>query len=133
MAGKGRKRPKLAAELAASHIQQPHGGALLSGGVPGHDGQNAGRPTSELRARLRGSFSDRLPVLEEIADDPNAVPRDRIRAVDILGKYSMGQSSAVDTELVREKLSATIDVVRNTLPEDEAVALITRLKGIWTR
>lgn len=48
-------------------VPQPHGGALLSGGVPGHAG-GAGRPPSLVRARLSGSFAERIEVLEEIAD-----------------------------------------------------------------
>lgn len=85
--GKGR-----AAELPA-HLPalrpQPHGGALFHGGVPGHRG-GTGRPPSAIRERCRGGFDRRIKVLEEIADDPSLPTRDRIRAIDVLGKYGLG-------------------------------------------
>jgi len=49
-------------------VPQPHGGAIYGGGVPGHRG-GPGRPPSALRERLRGSFEQRIAVLENIADD----------------------------------------------------------------
>src|SRR5438309_3227482 len=77
--------PEIAAELPAL-VPQAHGGAVYSGGVPGHRG-GPGRPPSALRERLRGSFEDRVSVLEAIADDEEGDPQDRIRAVDVLAKY----------------------------------------------
>ncbi len=68
---------------------QPHGGALFHGGVPGHRG-GTGRPPSAIRERCRGGFDRRIRVLEEIADDPLMPTRDRIRAIDLLGKYGLG-------------------------------------------
>src|SRR5438445_158952 len=72
---------ELAGELPAL-IPQAHGGALYAGGVAGHVG-GSGRPSSALRERLRGSFQERVKVLEEIADDAQADPQDRIRALDV--------------------------------------------------
>ncbi len=43
-------------------------GALRGGGKPGNRG-GTGRPPSVIRERCRGSFEDRIAVLEEIADD----------------------------------------------------------------
>ncbi len=68
---------------------QAHGGALYRGGVPGHRG-GSGRPPSAIRERCRGGFDRRIKVLEEIADDPTIPTRDRIRAIDLLGKYGLG-------------------------------------------
>jgi hypothetical protein len=48
---------------------------------------------SVLRDRLRGSLRNRIRVLEEIADDPKALPGDRIRAVKVLCRYGLGQMS----------------------------------------
>ena len=76
--------------------------ALTRGGpfIPGPDPRrgrgpkpgapNAGRPPSVIRERCRGSFEDRIVVLEEIADNPKASASDRIRALDLLGKYGLG-------------------------------------------
>jgi hypothetical protein len=81
-----REKPKLAGELPKL-IEQPHGGALLSGGVPGHKG-GGGRPPSLVRALCLGSFAERIKVLEQIADDPASSPSDKRAAVDTLGKYA---------------------------------------------
>jgi len=48
-------------------IPQPHGGALLSGGVPGHDGSNAGRRPSEVKKALRNIAAESLPKIREFA------------------------------------------------------------------
>ena len=56
---------------------------------------NAGRPPSVIRERCRGSFEDRIVVLEEIADDPKANAGDRIRALDLLGKYGLGTQQQI--------------------------------------
>ena len=81
--------------------------ALTRGGpfVPGPDPRrgrgpkpgapNAGRPPSVIRERCRGSFEDRIAVLEEIADDPKANAGDRIRALDLLGKYGLGTQQQI--------------------------------------
>ena len=56
---------------------------------------NAGRPPAVIRERCRGSFEDRIVVLEEIADDPKANAGDRIRALDLLGKYGLGTQQQI--------------------------------------
>jgi len=65
---------------------------------PGHDprrgrgprpgAQNAGRPPSAVRAACRDAFARRIPVLEAIADDSGSAPGDRLRALDLLGRYA---------------------------------------------
>ena len=67
-------------------VEQEHGGALKTGGTPGHKG-GTGRPPSAIRELCRGSFAERLEVLTDIADDTEAKTIDRIRAIDLLGKY----------------------------------------------
>src|SRR5712691_8321660 len=94
---------KLAAKLPAL-VPQPHGGALLDSGLPGHAG-GGGRPSSALRERLRGSFQERVRVLEDIADDPKADPQDRIRAIDVLAKYGLGVTRELSVDEVRDRRS----------------------------
>jgi hypothetical protein len=43
-----------------------------------------------IRERCRGSFEERIKILEEIADDPDVSPSDRLKAMDLLGKYGLG-------------------------------------------
>ncbi len=48
---------------------------------------NAGRPPSAVRAACRDAFARRIPILEAIADDATSAPGDRLRALDLLGRY----------------------------------------------
>src|SRR2546427_8351809 len=121
---------EIPAELPAL-VPQAHGGAVYSGGVPGHRG-GSGRPPSALRERLRGSFEDRITVLEEIADDDEADPQDRIRAIDTLAKYGIGTLREVSVEHVRDRLRETLQVLSEELPSKQAAHLINRLRGIWS-
>jgi hypothetical protein len=124
---------ELPAKLAAPRlIPQSHGGALWSGGVPGHDGRG-GRPPSLLRARLRGSLDERVAVVEEIADDPEASAADRIRAVDLLARYGLGADATVSTEDVRERLKASVELITAMLPAGLSRDVVLRLREVWTR
>ena len=48
--------------------------------------------------RCRGSFAKRVTVLEEIADDKKSSAADRIRAIDLLGRYGLGAHQKVDVD-----------------------------------
>jgi len=113
-------------------VPQPHGGALLGGGLPGHAG-GGGRPPSVLRERLRGSFQERVKVLEEIADDPKANAQDRIRAIDVLAKYGLGVSRELSVDEVRDRLRETVALIRRALPSEQATEILTPLREVWTQ
>lgn len=92
--------PKTAAK-STEMVPQPHGGALLPGGVPGNAG-GTGAPPSALRLTLRKSFSDRVKILEQIADGTlgeKVRPSDRAKAIDILAKYGLGPAKGHDEAL----------------------------------
>lgn len=74
-------------------IPQPHGGAILSGGWPGNAG--GGRPPSVVRAAMREALAERVRLLAEIADDHDVRPSDRIKAIEALARYGLGQSHEV--------------------------------------
>ena len=82
-------------------IPQKHGGALLSGDSPTNHVSGPGRPPSAIRRALRESFDKRLPVLEKIADSttPETKDSDRIRAVEVLGKYGLGETAAEHSDI----------------------------------
>lgn len=62
------KRPNTTAKsTAVAKVPQAHGGALNAGGTPGNKG-GPGRPPDAIRERLRGSFDERVGVIEDIAD-----------------------------------------------------------------
>jgi hypothetical protein len=134
-----------------------HGGGLLRVGNPGNKG-GTGRPPSEIRQRCRGSFYDRIRILEEIADGvvtitirekcpncghrakkadlkgtlPDAPPTaDRIRAVDRLGHYGLENDKGVSAAEVGRRLGRTIDIIRETLEPEQAEALLGALRPVW--
>ena len=85
-----------------------------------------------MRERLRGSFEDRVTVLEEIADDEAADPQDRIRAVDTLAKYGIGTLREISVERVRDRLRDMLQVLREELPSEQAAHIINRLRAVWS-
>ncbi len=108
---------------------QPHGGMLRTGGT---NRGGPGRPPSLISQRCRGSFEECITVLEQIADgELGARTRDRIRAVELLGKYGM-TSTPVDLQEVRHRLRATIAAISELPDEDAAAALLTTLEAIWS-
>ncbi len=100
----GSKTPAPTPEL----VEQPHGGALLAGGIPGHPGAG-GRPRNEWRGLVRQAVKDAkaLEVLkaiisgdihELVGHDREGAPiyagtknRDRIAAAELLIAYAEGR------------------------------------------
>jgi hypothetical protein len=70
-------------------------GYLRSGGKPGNKG-GTGRPKSEVREACLRSFEERIPLLGAIADDPNAHPIARIKALEALAKYGLGTKDELE-------------------------------------
>ena len=104
---------------------------LRYGSQPGQNLGGAGQPPSEVRARLRGSAAERIATLEEIADSPASSNADRVRAIDLLLRYGLGQLREISTEDVRDKLAQTVALVRAELPRDQAEPLLERMREIW--
>ena len=73
----------------------------------------------------------RLAILEEIADDADTSPSDRIRAIDLLAKYGLGALQAVSDEVVHAKLAASINIIEALVPADIQPNLLARLQGVW--
>lgn len=137
---------------APSKRPQPHGGALLTGGVPGNKG-GTGRPPSELRAQLRGSFAERVKVLEQFADgsmplrercpkcgheEPASLatalpvePSDRLRALDMLAKYGLGTLKEISVENVRERVRSTLSVIQTHVSPEQYQTIVQALKPVW--
>lgn len=84
---------------AAKSPRKLGGRPFAKGGDPrqgrGPKKGEGGAPPSELRKRLRGSFSERVKILEAIADDTTSSAMDRMRAVDLLAKYGLGTTQEV--------------------------------------
>ena len=128
-------------------VPQPHGGALLAGGKPGNKG---GRPRSIIREKLSGVMTEHgIGVLEEIITAPRETTvtcdecghkqevkppssdADRLRGVDIAGKYSIGTIQQIDTEQVRARLEQTLDLINELLNPEDAQRLNAALRGVW--
>lgn len=108
----------------------PNGGMLQIGGSPGNPG--GGRPPSAIRGVCRQSFAARIPIMEQIADSDSHDAADRLKAIDILGKYGLDARTQMGTDEVREKLRATVQIIRSELGTDLAEMLVSRIRPVWT-
>lgn len=109
-------------------VPQPHGGAIRRGGTPGNRG---GGVPSVLRARLRGSLKKRVRIAEQIADDPESLPVDRLRALDFLARYGLGLLQELSVEQVRERVRRTLEAIWDALPAEQAAPIIDTLRRVW--
>lgn len=72
-----------------------------------------GRPPSEIRAAMREALGRRLHILGEIADDPKVTPTERMKALDLLGKYGMG-TTITETDANGQDVPRSVLVVPMT-------------------
>lgn len=115
-------------------IPQPHGGVLVPGAGrgPAKGAPNAGRPPSAVRALMREALAARVSLAEAIADDPANAPAERLRALDLLGRYGLGSTRELTVDDVRERLTATVSAIRAMVPPPHAENLLARLRGVWS-
>jgi hypothetical protein len=70
-------------------------------------------------------------VLEQIADgELRARASDRIRAIDLLGRYGM-RSTPVDLQEVRARLARTAYMITELADADAVETILTALETIW--
>ena len=103
-------------------VAQPHGGSIWQG-RPKNLKVSPGRTPSELRRLARLGFEARMGELLRIAKHANR-ESDRVKAIDILGKYGLGEARAYDGELIQALADAVRDVM---LMEDPRVHLAIEL------
>lgn len=122
---------------------------MLTGGVVGHVG-GPGRPPSAIREYCRGSFAQRVPILEQIADgkpmprtikkgDGESVTiditpdlRDRVQAIDMLGKYGGVDKLALTVEEQPEQ-QITPERAADIFARLEVVKSVRNIEKILTR
>lgn len=75
-----------------------HGNGRLLTGHPGPHAPGAGRPPSAIRASMRASLDVRLTVAEDIADDKDAAPSERLKALELLARYGLGHSDTMTSK-----------------------------------
>lgn len=71
-----------------------HGGGKLRVGNP----EATGRPPSAIRAAMRESLDKRIAIAEAIADDNDAHPNERLKALELLARYGLGHSDTVTSK-----------------------------------
>ena len=114
-----------------------NGGRLLRGGnhSPGRLPDRIKRVAQKAllpRVRLLGHLADGVAVefVEGGATQLiSPTPGERIRAIEALHKIGMG--SAVNVANLRDRLRAQIRVIRETLPSEQADALLAALHEVW--
>ena len=95
---KPREKPRL--------IPQPHGGALRNGGT---NRGGPGRPPSAVREMCRKAFEEGLPEIVKIATGKiEASAGERVRALDILGKYGLGTQQEVSGSIETRRVTVTV-------------------------
>ena len=110
---------------------QSHGGALRTGNVGNRGGP--GRPPSKLRSICRQMAGRRLSILGEISSKKSkASNADKIRAVDVLLRYGMGDGS-INVADVRSCLREQSEILYERLDADTANALNAAFREIWAK
>jgi hypothetical protein len=71
-------------------------------------------------------------AVREIAVVTGANPKDRVQAVDVMGKYGLGTMKEVSTETVRTKVGETIDLIRQHCSPELAARIILAMRSVWT-
>lgn len=117
--------------VAVAKVPQPHGGALLAGGVPGHKG-GGGRPPSVVRAAALEGAALAIPkLIAQLDAEEVSVSQG---AADKLLKYGLGTQRDVRLTVddLRERLSNTVETIRRLAPADVAERIISAIKEHWT-
>ena len=128
MAAKKSRAKSRKSKPAGELIPQPHGGALRRG----YD-RSPGRPSSEIRRRMRGTFEDRYEVLTDMLEkESKASDGDKLRALDLLLKYGLGSATKLSVDAVRDRLAETLRVIREEVPDD-ADRIVDRLEAVRKR
>lgn len=67
----------------------------------------------------------------EIEAIVSASPKERIAAYDTAAKYGLGALKEVSIENVRERVMATLEVIRQHCPAQQATTIVNALRPIW--
>lgn len=117
----------------------PTGGTLRSGN-PG----NMSKGATKIRAQFAEDAAGLRPTLLDMAAgyrktgrgkkakrEPVSA-REQLYAIEMVLRYGLDQRlQGVDVSEVRERMAATLDLIRELCPPDLAVALVDRMRGIW--
>lgn len=96
---------------APAKVLQLHGGALNAGGTKGNKG---GRPPTEIRQRCAETFDQFIPKAEAILRSKTASNADKLKALDLLGKYG-GLIHTTNETTVKRPHREAVEKVRREL------------------
>jgi hypothetical protein len=134
----------MAAPILPEKIPQPHGGALLRGGVKGNAGNRMRRLVTKKAMHM---VAERMPILGHIADGSvvewsedaqghrtptltSPKPADRVKALQLLWEVA-NSDKKVSMAQVRARLQAQVVVIRQTLAPDVADRVLEKLADVW--
>lgn len=120
---------------------------------------NGGAPSNVLRERLRGSFRERVPIVEQIADrigwkrlrhrcehcgrEPSDAAdteeiileaptiTETLRALELMARYGLGTIRGMSEDDVRTRLASTIDAIEQELEAAVAQRVLRRIAESW--
>lgn len=108
---------------------QEHGGALRSGGT---NKGGTGRPPSVIRENLRGSFADRVAVIESIADGA-PIQHIRVPLIAVLPHVVCPNCGEQEMHAVDGSAALEFDAEASASPRDRLAALDLQAKyGLGT-
>ena len=121
-------------------------GGQLNQGNPSNKG--GGRPPSRVREVAAIAFEERIPLLGKIADDrlgracpkcgrgdDRVGPADQIRAIDMLGKYSIGTKREITENTLSSQRTAELAAefaraVKKRVPQDVCQAIFDEWREV---
>ena len=125
--------------------QQPHGGAIYTGGVPGHRG-GSGRPPKLIKELLLGNLEAVAPRIHErvmagldvsqLCPSCGATPTEAndlaLRYLATLQQKTLSSEKEVTMSDVTEKVTRTVALLKAELQPVEFKRLDAQLRAIWT-
>jgi hypothetical protein len=129
--------PTVADSTGVARIRQPHGGALLAGGVKGNKG---GRTPAALRNICRNEFATLIPKIKrltqtkrdeegKVLSEPDA--RILLKAAELFAKF--GMDAAISVTDAKRALRATKAEIDEYLPAEQAEMLWNRIMSHWVK
>jgi len=107
-------------------IEQPHGGALLTGGVKGNSG-GPGRPPNQFRLKSAQTYSklndlvDRKVEKWTTLENADEIPTDQIKGLmDTTGRFGLGDAKVVVDD---EMIDKVMQVIEEHCPDQAQVIL----------
>ena len=118
------------APVVGALVPQQHGGALRLGSTKGNT-PGSGTP-AHVRLRALHRFAKHLKFVDDcFAEGSEATVADKLRALDLAGRYGLGPAQGIQLDDVRDRLSKTLLILQRTLPPEFADAIMAQIEEVW--